>query len=121
MRVLPVLLYRDTKHAAGGLAVDITTIVEHVHAPLFPGEKAEHTRLDGGEVRHREFESLRGDERCSHQLGQHLRHGIIQQRESVIVALAHQLPRLLQIGHLVPVGFCSWTIRPENLPVRLAP
>ena len=87
----------------GGRAVDIAARPKNLVTPLFTGEVRQNPRFDGVEVTDDELVSRLRDEGRPDQLGQHLRHGIVQQGQGIVVALPDELPRLLQIGHGVPV------------------
>ena len=101
MRVLTVLLNRDFEHLAGGGTVNVAAGAENFCSPFFTGKVAKHPGFDRGKVRNDELVPWPGNEGSSDQFGKDTRHRIIQHIQHVKVTLLHEIPCLLQVGHVV--------------------
>ena len=96
-----MLDHGDVEHLAGGSAVDIPALGEHLLPPLLSGNPGDDPRFDSRKVRHKEAASRFGDEGGADQLGEHQRDGVVEQLHGVKAPVPHQRPGLLQVRQMV--------------------
>ena len=99
--VLAVLFHDAAKHPAGTLAINITAFAEDLSPPFLMGKMAQDPRLNRTEVADDELVAGTRNERGPDQFRQHAGDGIVQQIQHFIVTSLHQIPRLLQIVHVI--------------------
>ena len=92
IRVAPVLLHRHVEHLAGGGAVYVAALPEHVQAPVLSCQPRGDPRLDGAEVADREGLALGGHKGRPDELRYRVRHVAVAELEEVGVALHKGLP-----------------------------
>ena len=101
MTVDAVFFNRDAKHLCCAGTVDIATVSENLHPPLLMRHPCDDPGFDGRKVRNDEFPALIRNESGADQLGEHIRDGIVQGVQRIIVSNAHQIACLLQVRHVI--------------------
>lgn len=89
------------EHPGRGLAVQILALFERCQGGCFSGEPGNHAGFDRGVVGDDESAPSTGDERCPDQLGQRVGHRVVEQFESVEVALPGEGASLVEVGQVV--------------------
>ena len=101
MAVNAVLFHRHTEHLAGGGAVNIAAVREHLHAPLLTGQPCDHAGFHRAEVADDELSTCAGNEGSADQLGQHVRHGAIPLLNGIVIAAPDTRSCFSQLLHVV--------------------
>ena len=96
-----MLFYRYTEHLAGGGAVNIAAVREHLHAPLLTGQPCDHAGFHRAEVADDELFACAGDEGGADQLGQHVWHGAIPSLNGIVIAAPDTRSCFSQLLHVV--------------------
>ena len=97
----PVLFHGNLEHLAGAGAVDVAALLENLLPPRLPGVPGDDAGLDGGEVGHQKLSAVLGNERGADQLGECVRHVLIQELHSVEVTGADKSAGLGEIRKMV--------------------
>ena len=100
-----VLDHGHVEHGAGRGGVDVAVFGEDFHPPPFSSHVGEDPCLDGGEVGNDELITLPGDESGPYELGEHIRHFVVEEGHFLIVPFLHRLSCQVQVCHAV-----SWEV-----------
>ena len=101
MPVDPVLFHGHLEHLTGAGAVDVATFLEDLLPPRLPGVPGDDAGLDGGEVGHQELSAIFGDERGADQLGERVRHVLVQELHGGEVTGADKGAGLCEIRKMI--------------------
>ena len=101
MPVDPVLLDRDLEHLACAGAVDVSTFLEYLLTPRFPGVPGDNAGLDGRKVGHEELGAILGNERGADQLRERIRHIFIEELYRVEVTCTDEGTGFRKIGKMI--------------------
>ena len=110
------------KHLAGRGTVDVLSGGKGCGFPLLSGHPGNDPCLNGREVRDHKLHPLTGHKGGPNQLGQHIRHRIIEQLQCLVVPLAHHLPgfrkvRQMVLGKILQLYESATVSRNPNLSV----
>ena len=101
MGVPAMLFHRHMEHLGGRCAVDVAALGKPLLPPLLPGEPGDDPCLDCGEVGHDELPAVLRHKSGADELGQGVRHILVEYLHGGEVAGAHHRAGLRQIGQMV--------------------
>lgn len=96
-----MLVNGDTKHARGGLAVQIHSISEGLKSGGLTCKPGNHPCLDRREVGQHEPVLVSGDKRSADELGEGVGYRVVEQLDRINVSDTHEFSGLGQVGQVV--------------------
>lgn len=89
------------EHFACAFAVNVFPILEHINAPLLPSKEAEYPGFDSREISNNVFVTGLGDKRRSNQFREDIGNIVVEQFQSVKIAVTDEGAGFRQIVHMV--------------------